>query len=483
MTLRIPIGSGDPGAPSASPLNRLSPAESSGTKPRVFIETYGCQMNVSDSELILGILGGAGYRLASTLDDADVILLNTCAIRDHAEQRIWGRLGTLARMKRTRPGLRLGVLGCMAKHVGERLSGASAAVDILASPDAYRSLPRLIAAAGDSTQLDLHLDRGEHYEGIDPVRSAGIHAWVTIMRGCDKFCTFCVVPYVRGRERSVPPDEVVRQVEEHARTGGLEVTLLGQTVNAYRWGTVSFGELLERVASVSGIRRVRFTSPHPADFDAETIEIMASHPAIMKHVHLPVQSGSDSVLARMRRGYTRADYLELVARMRRAMPSITFTTDIIVGFPGETDEDFEETLTLIREVGYESAFMFKYSEREGTIAEREIPETVSEEEKGRRLTRLVDLVERQGAERNRAWEGRVVEVLVEGRSRRDPDRLFGKSGQLKTVVFPASAAGVAGTAGAGDFVSVLVRGSTSHTLHGEAVEVSPASPASAAGVA
>jgi tRNA-2-methylthio-N6-dimethylallyladenosine synthase len=361
----------------------------------------------------------------------------------------------------------------MAKHLGEKLTGVSAAVDVLASPDAYRSLPRMLAAAGDSTQLDLHLDRTEHYEGIDPVRTRGIHAWVTIMRGCDKFCTFCVVPYVRGRERSVSPDEVVRQVEEHARAGGLEVTLLGQTVNAYRHGKVGFADLLARVAAIPGIRRVRFTSPHPSDFDAATLGVMASRPAIMKHVHLPVQSGSDRVLARMRRDYTRAKYLDLVARMRCAMPSITFTTDIIVGFSGETEEDFAATLSLVAEMRYESAFMFKYSEREGTAAHREIPETVSEVEKGRRLRRLVDLVEEIAAERNRAWEGREVEVLVEGRSRRDANRLFGKTEHGKTVVFPMNG----GEVRAGDLIQVRVLRSTSHTLLGEAVGVLPAAGA------
>jgi len=456
MAERIPIAPNPTFAASEAPRST-----SASTGERVFIETYGCQMNVSDTELILGILRPAGYRQATAIEDADVILLNTCAIREHAEQRVWGRLGELARLKRTRPELKLGVVGCMAKHVGEELTGASAAVDVLASPDAYRSLPRLLAAAGDSTQLDLHLDRAEQYEGIDPVRTRGIHAWVTIMRGCDKFCTFCVVPYVRGRERSVPPDEVVRQVEDHARAGGLEVTLLGQTVNAYHHDEVGFAELLARVAVVPGIRRVRFTSPHPADFEPQVLKVMASHPTIMKHVHLPVQSGSDRVLARMRRSYTRAQYLDLVERMREAMPSVTFTTDLIAGFPGETDEDFAETLSLVSEVGYESAFMFKYSEREGTIAHREIPETVSEEEKGRRLTRLVELVEVIAAERNRAWEGREVEVLVEGQSRRDASRLYGKTEHGKTVVFPANGARP------GDFVRARVLRSTSHTLHGE----------------
>ncbi len=437
--------------------------------PRVFIETYGCQMNISDSELILGILGPAGYRTAASAREADVILMNTCAIREHAEERVRGRLAELAGWKRKRPGLILGVLGCMAKHVGEELTGDTAAVDVIASPDAYRSLPRLIAAAGDGARLghphrDLHLDRGEHYEGVDPVRAGSVHAWITIERGCDKFCTFCIVPYVRGRERAVPPAEVIRQVAEHARAGGREVTLLGQTVNAYRHGDTGFGDLLAQVASVDGIQRVRFTSPHPAEFDDRTIAVMAEHPAVMKHVHLPVQSGSDRVLAAMRRDYTRASFLDLVSRMRAAMPSITLTTDIIVGFPGETHDDFADTISLLREVRFESAFMFKYSEREGTHAAREQPETVSEGEKGERLTEVIALVESIAAEQNRLWEGRTVEVLVEGVSRRDPSRLYGKCEHGKTVVFPA--AGV----GPGGLVRVLVHSSTSHTLHGDVME-------------
>jgi tRNA-2-methylthio-N6-dimethylallyladenosine synthase len=461
MARRITIATNEPSGESVTSHPASEPFPSIARGCKVFIETYGCQMNVSDTELIRGILAGAGHEMAPTAASADLILVNTCAIREHAEKRVWARLGQLAAWKRERPELLIGVVGCMAKHVGEKLTGESAAVDILASPDAYRSLPRLIAAAGDSTQLDLHLDRGEHYENIDPVRASGVHAWITIMRGCDKFCSFCIVPYVRGRERAVPPDEVARQVEEHAGGGGREVTLLGQTVNAYRHGRVGFAELLTRVAAVPGIQRVRFTSPHPSDFTPETLVVMAAHPAIMKHVHVPVQSGADRVLERMGRDYTRRSYLDLVARMRAMMPSITFTTDLIVGFPGETRADYQETLSLVREVEYESAFMFKYSARPGTIAYREIPDTVSEEEKGERLERLIGEVEAIAARRNRAWEGRTVEVLVEGTSRRDRSRLYGKTEHGKTVVFPA------GGRRAGEMVEVRVLRSTSHTLHGE----------------
>jgi tRNA-2-methylthio-N6-dimethylallyladenosine synthase len=454
--VRIPILAGDP-----TPATAVTEAPAAGRK--VYVETYGCQMNVSDTELILGILRPAGYDAAPSPEAADVILLNTCAIRDHAEQRVWGRLGELAAWKRRNPDLVLGVVGCMAKHVGEALTADTAAVDVLASPDAYRGLPALIAAAGDTTQLDLHLDKNEDYAGIDPVRTNGINAWITIERGCDKFCTFCVVPYVRGRERGVPAAEVVRQATEHALAGGREVTLLGQTVNAYRHDGVSFAGLLEQVAAVPRIQRIRFTSPHPSEFDAETLRVMAAHPNLMQHVHLPVQSGSDRILAMMRRDYTVADYRALVARMRAAMPEITLTTDIIVGFPGEEESDFQATLALVREIGYESAFMFKYSERQGTIAHREIPETVSERAKGERLTRLIELVESISAVRNRAWEGRHVEVLVEGASRRDPSRLYGRTEHGKTVVFAAAGAEP------GEVVTVAVQSSTSHTLLGELV--------------
>ncbi len=429
-----------------------------GRPPLVFIETYGCQMNVADTELIRGILRDAGYGVATTAETADVILVNTCAVRENAERRVWGRLANLGHLKRARPELVLGVTGCMAKHVGDRLAAEATAVDLLASPDAYRSLPRLIAAARDACQLDLHLDRGEHYLGIDPVRSPGVGGWVTIMRGCDKFCSFCIVPYVRGRERGVPATEVVRQVEELARVGYREVTLLGQTVNSYRHDTVTFAELLERVANVDGIRRIRFTSPHPNDFDRRTLEVMAAHDNIMEHLHLPVQSGADRVLAAMQRDYTAGDFLRLVDEMRTAMPEITLTTDLMVGFPGETEAEFAATLELVRTVQFESAFMFAYSERPGTGAARELPDTLSQAEKVERLQQLVDLQESIAAVRNRAWVGRQVEVLVEGPSRRDPGRWYGKTEQAKTVIFPA------GDARAGELVQLRIDDSTSHTL-------------------
>ncbi len=463
MVTKIPICPEVPPSPTPSAAHATGRATQKPAKRqgRVHIETYGCQMNVSDSELMLGVLREAGYTSATSLDDADVILVNTCAIRDNAEQRVWGRLGHFAALKRRRPDLVVGVTGCMAKHVGERLTAQSACVDLMVGPDGYRDLPALIAAAQDGTQLRLGMNRAEHYLGVDPARQAGPSGWVTIMRGCDKFCTFCIVPFVRGRERSVPAGEVVRHVEEMAADGFKEVTLLGQTVNAYHAGDVGFGALLKRVARVPGIRRLRFTSPHPSDFDAETIDVIASHPNIMEHIHLPVQSGADRVLKAMRRDYTVADYRRLVERLRAAMPAVTLTTDIIVGFPGETDLEFEATLQLVREVGYESAFTFLYSERDGTPAARSLPDSIPRQEKVARLNNLINLQEGISAERNRAWEGRRVEVLAHGPSRKDPEDWYGRTEQLKTVIFPPPPAMVVG-----DCVEVVVERSTSHTLFG-----------------
>ncbi|MGD8395668.1 MAG: tRNA (N6-isopentenyl adenosine(37)-C2)-methylthiotransferase MiaB [Candidatus Eiseniibacteriota bacterium] len=472
MPTRIPIlSTPHPAAPAPDAAPATSARQPVPLDRRVFIETYGCQMNVADTELMHGLLRDAGFGRAGSVDDADVVLVNTCAIREHAEQRVWNRLEQLSHLKRRRPDLVLGVTGCMAKHVGERLTAATAAVDVLAGPDAYRRLPALIAAVTGGTQLALGMDRGEDYLGIDPLRDGGVSGWVTIMRGCDRFCSFCVVPYVRGRERSVPAGEVLRQVRDLARSGYREVTLLGQTVNAYRHDGVTFADLLDRVSRVERLARIRFTSPHPADFDDACLEVLASRPNVMRHIHLPVQSGADRVLARMRRDYTRAEFLALVDRMRAAVPGITFTTDLIAGFPGETRQEFEATLDLVRQVEFESAFMFLYSERQGTTAARDHADDVPHAEKVARLQELIELQEAISARRNRLWVGRTVEVLVEGPSRRDASRLHGRTEQAKSVILPA------GRAAAGDLVPVHIAASTSHTLF--AAGVSPAARAAA----
>jgi tRNA-2-methylthio-N6-dimethylallyladenosine synthase len=426
--------------------------------PRVYLETYGCQMNVADSQTVSAVLRRAGYVTAERPDDADVILLNTCAIREHAEERVLGRLRELAHLKHSRPGLKLGVLGCMAQHNRDALTEKAAYLDVVAGPDSYRRLPEMLANAGFDATVDVRLDRAETYADITPDFGAGVRAYVTAMRGCDKFCAFCVVPYVRGRERSIPPADLTREIAELASRGVKEVVLLGQTVNAYRHGDTDFGALLKTVASIDDIERIRFTSPHPGEMTQSIIDAIATEPKVQPHLHLPVQSGSDRVLAAMDRGYTVAQYLGLVARVRDAIPDVAISTDIIVGFHGETDSDFDATVALMRAVGYDSAFMFKYSVREHTRAFK-LGDSVSEAEKGRRLTALIALQEEMSLTRNRAMVGRVYPVLVEGPARRGGGMMAGKTPQFKTAIV-AGAERVA----AGDTVNVRVDSATGHSL-------------------
>jgi len=429
---------------------------------RIYIETYGCQMNLADTELLFGHLRQHGYRRAGGPTDADVILLNTCAIREHAEERVLGRLGELGRYKTRHPHLQLGIVGCMAQHVRDGLLAKLPFVDFIIGPDGYRGLPELLGHGEGDPFVEVRLDRAETYADITPERDAGVRAWVTIMRGCDKFCTFCVVPYVRGRERSLPAGAVLEQVRQAAATGYREIVYLGQTVNAYHDGAVDFAELLRRTDDVDGIDRIRFTSPHPSDMTDAVIEAMAGGRKICPQLHLPLQSGSDRVLARMERGHSAADYLDLVQRLRRAIPDIALSTDIIVGFPGEEESDLLATCDLMREVGYDSAFMFKYSARPGTKAFK-WPETVSEEEKSRRLQTVIALQEAQSAAINRRLVGTSTEVLIEGPARRHAGWHAGKSPQFKTVVFPAGGTRV------GDLVQVRITSATAHTLVGEVV--------------
>ncbi|TMQ48172.1 MAG: tRNA (N6-isopentenyl adenosine(37)-C2)-methylthiotransferase MiaB [Candidatus Eisenbacteria bacterium] len=429
---------------------------------RFYIETYGCQMNVADSELMLGQLGRAGYRRVERAEEADVILVNTCAIREHAEQRIYGRLGELTRHKLRRPGVVLGVAGCMAQHLRGKLMERVPQVDLVVGPDGYRRLPELIDEAREEPTLAVRLSRVETYGDLVPARADGVRAWVSIMRGCDKFCTFCIVPYVRGRERSLPADEVLRQVEHAAAEGFREVVFLGQTVNAYRDGDVDFAELLIRADRVPGIARIRFTSPHPSDMTDRAIDAMARCEKVPPHLHLPLQSGSDAVLSRMRRIYSIDEYERLVERIRRAIPGIALSTDIIVGFPGETEEDFETTRRAMDRIGYESAFIFKYSPRPGARS-AEWPETVDEEEKTRRITLLIEEQKERSLLKNESDIGSIVEVLVEGPTKRNPSEWFGKSAQFKTTVFPHRGARV------GEVVPVRVAAATPHALLGEGV--------------
>ncbi len=429
-------------------------------QPMVYLETYGCQMNIADSELISAILRRAGYGAAARPEEADVILLNTCAIREHAEERVLGRLSDLARLKHQRPALRLGLLGCMAQHNRAQLVQKAPYLDLVAGPDSYRRLPELLSQTRFDPIVDVRLDRNETYAGLGSDHGPGPRAYVTVMRGCDRFCAFCVVPYVRGRERSVAPDAVVGECAELAARGVKEVVLLGQTVNAYRYGEVGFGRLLRMVAALDGIERIRFTSPHPCDMTDSVIEAMATEPKVQPYLHLPVQSGSDRMLAAMERGYSVGQYLELVERLRRAIPQLALSTDIIVGFHGEQEDDFAATMGLMRQVGFDAAFTFKYSVREHSRAYK-LGDTVSEEDKARRLSAVIELQESLSMARNRAEIGQVRKVLVEGPARRGDGMLSGKTPQFKTVVFPAQAR-------IGETVAVRIVSATSHSLSGVA---------------
>lgn len=424
---------------------------------RVYVETYGCQMNVADSSLIVGVLGRAGFEATGSPEEADVLLVNTCAVRDNAEQRVFGRVGELQRF--TRPGTVLGVVGCMAQRLGPALLAQVPRVDLVAGPDAYRDLPDLIrqAQAGGRV-LDTEFRSWEHYEDVPQVREEGPMAFVTVQRGCDYKCTFCIVPYTRGPERSRSLDEVVREVRELTEAGITEVTLLGQTVNSYHDGTHDFGQLLRAVGAVDGIRRVRFTSPYPTDFTPGVIEAMAVTPAVCEHVHLPAQSGSDAVLRRMLRRYNRSTYLEVVARLRSAMPDITISTDLIVGFPGETEQDLADTLTLVEEAGFDEAYTFQYSPRDGTPALK-IPGHVPEAVGAERLQRLIGHVRSRTRQRNAGRVGGVHEVLVERPARRG-GHMLGRTRSNLLVVLDLPASSI------GEYHMVRLTGTTGSTFTG-----------------
>ena len=423
----------------------------------VYLETYGCQMNVADSELMLGVLAAQGYGRTETPEHADVMLVNTCAVRDNAELRVIGRVGELMRHKR--PGSVLGVVGCMAQRLGPLLLEKVPRVDLVVGPDAYRNLPELIGhAVSGSRSADTEFRSWEHYEDVPAVRVPGPTQFVTVQRGCDYKCTFCIVPYTRGPERSRKLDEVVREVHELAAAGTSEVTLLGQTVNSYHDGSHDFAALLRAVGAVDGIRRLRFTSPYPTDFTDPVIEAMATTPAVCEHVHLPAQSGSNTVLRRMLRRYTRDAYLEVVARLRQAVPGITLSTDLIVGFPGETEAQFAETVSLVREAEFDDAYTFCYSVRDGTPAVK-LPDHLPEEVAAERLQRLIEVVRAQARGRNMARVGSVHEVLVERPAKRGT-LLLGRTrgNNLVLLELPAEAIG--------QYHQVRLTGTTGSTFTG-----------------
>ena len=400
--------------------------------PRIYIETYGCQMNVSDSELMLGVLGRDGYVRTDDPALADVLLVNTCAVRDHAEQKVLSRLGELKVYKRR--DTVLGVVGCMAQRLGARLLERVPQVDLVIGPDGYGGLPELIARArAGERAAQVEFKSWEHYEDVPPLRDRAVSAFVTVQRGCDYRCTFCIVPMTRGPERSRKLADVVREVEGLAAGGTTEVTLLGQTVNSYTDGEHDFADLVRAVGAVAGLRRLRFTSPYPTDFTDRVLAALAETPTVCEHVHLPVQSGSSRVLKRMLRRYDRARYLEVVAALRRALPGIALTTDIIVGFPGETEQDFQETVSLVEQVGYDDAFTFKYSPREGTPATR-LKDAVPDDVAGERLERLIALVRGLARRKNVGLVGTTHEVLVEGRAKRGA-LLQGRTRTNKVALF------------------------------------------------
>ena len=439
---------------------------------KLFIETYGCQMNVADSEVVASVMRLAGYEMAETEEDADAVFLNTCSIRDNAEQKIFSRLDYFAslRKKRKDEHIILGVLGCMAERVKDELIERHG-VDIVAGPDSYLSLPELVAAAemGEKA-INVELSATETYRDVIPQRigHSRISGFISIMRGCNNFCSYCIVPYTRGRERSREPRSILNELADMRERGFKEVTLLGQNVNSYRYvqedgSVLGFAGLLKLVAEAAPEMRVRFTTSHPKDMNDDIINVIASVPNVCKHIHLPVQSGSNSVLKAMNRKYTREWYLDRIAAIRNAMPDCGITTDMFTGFHGETEEDFEQTLSLMREVGFDSAFMFKYSERPGTYASKHLPDDVSEKVKIDRLNRMIALQNELSAESNRRDVGKTFEVLVEGVSKRSREQLFGRTSQNKVVVFPR------GNHRIGDFANVRVIDSSSATLIGEEV--------------
>jgi tRNA-2-methylthio-N6-dimethylallyladenosine synthase len=433
---------------------------------KLFIETYGCQMNFADSEVVASILKEQ-YSLTKDLLEADLILINTCSIRDKAEQRIHKRLRELEAYKRKKRTLQVGLLGCMAERMKEELLQTEPVLDFIAGPDAYRTLPQLIEESRKGhTSFNVLLSKEETYDNIMPVRydANGVSAFVSIMRGCNNFCSYCVVPYTRGRERSRSPKTILSEIEDLLKDNYKEVTLLGQNVNSYFWKEgdteVSFAKLMAMVAEMSPELRVRFATSHPKDLSDELIETIARYDNICKCIHLPVQSGSDEMLQKMRRVYTRESYLERVRKIKAILPDCAITTDIIVGFSGETIENHQDTLSIMREVGYEYAYMFKYSERGGTLAAKQYPDDIPDEEKTRRLEEVIALQGELSMASNRRDVGKTFRVLVEGASKRSEDQLFGRNSQNKVIIFPK------GDHQVGDYVDVTVTECTPATLLG-----------------
>jgi tRNA-2-methylthio-N6-dimethylallyladenosine synthase len=437
---------------------------------KVYIETYGCQMNVADSEVVVAILQGAGYNPTEDMNDAGLILINTCSIRDNAEQRIWGRLKAISHLRKRRKDLKIGIIGCMAERLKEKLLETEMLVDMVVGPDGYRELPVLVAEAeAGHKAVNVLLSREETYADISPVRMDrnGVSSFVSIMRGCNNMCAYCVVPYVRGAERSRDPVTILKEVRDLFETGYREVTLLGQNVDSYKWDngdlTTGFPDLLEKVASLSPIMRIRFSTSHPKDISDELLHVIARHDNICKHIHLPAQSGSSRILNLMNREYTREWYLERVNAIRTIIPECALSTDMITGFCTETDDDHKESLSLMEQVGFDFAYMFKYSERPGTKAARRYKDDVPEIIKSARLSEMIALQNRLSAISKKHDIGKNFEVLIEGASKRSEEFLSGRTSQNKVAVFPG------GNNKKGEYVNVIIDRCTSATLIGRKV--------------
>ncbi len=429
------------------------------------IETYGCQMNVYDSELVARILDNRNISPTDTPESADYIFINTCSVRDKAEQRVINRLKHLEALKKKKSSLVIGIIGCMAQNLKEDILKNRPFVNFVLGPDSYGKLPALLEAEKPWEVKEVHTDlsKYETYDYIYPLRNGGNSAMIAIMRGCDKMCTFCIVPFTRGRERSKSADSVVNEVKQAVAEGFREVTLLGQNVNSYDDGDLKFPDLLERVAQVEGVKRIRFTSPHPQDASDKLIEVMLNYDNICNHIHLPLQSGADSVLERMNRNYTKEEFISLAEKFRKRIPGIAISTDIIVGFCGETEEEFSETLDVVRRVKFDSAFMFKYSERPHTAAFKKMPDDVPEDVKGERLTRLIDLQKKNALEINKNLVGMTLEVQIEKLSKKSADHYIGRTDTNKLVILPKNGKVP------GDFLETLITEAAGITLFGEPV--------------
>ena len=428
---------------------------------KVYIETYGCQMNVYDSEIVKAILKKEDYVFTENPEQAHVLLLNTCSVRENAHSKVRQRIHVLKQLKKKNNPKILGVIGCMAQNLKQELFEEKIGVDLVAGPDSYKKLPQMIKDINENqTQpFAVSLSEYETYSDIFPEHADGVNACIAVMRGCDNFCSFCVVPYTRGRERSRDPQNVAEEARRLAKKGFKQITLLGQNVNSYRFKDKDFADLIEEVSKVDGIERIRFTSPHPKDFPPKLINVVANNPKACKHIHLPLQAGNDRVLECMNRTYTKKEFIALAKEMRRQIPELALTTDVIVGFPGETEEEFQDTLDVMREVAFDAAFMFKYSERQHTIASRKYPDDVSEEDKTSRITRLVDLQRTISLKQNTKHIGQVHEVMVEGRGKK-PGQLLGRNDGNKIVAFPDNGATN------GDLVNVRINEVTANTLIG-----------------